>query len=88
LHFISIYLLVPRFQNIVPNIKAINAVNNSLTAVYLGFLQYDKFCFHRQAMNWVKNGWEYRVGKYKSFEPAAGVLIPLINALFVLSFSP
>lgn len=83
--FLSIYLSEPRFQNTVPNIKAMNVVNISLTAVYFGFRQYDKCCFQRQAMNWVKNDWEYWVGKCKSFEPGAGVLSSLINVLFVLN---
>jgi len=48
-----IYLLVPRSQNIVPNNKAMINVKNNLTALYGGFLQYDKFCFHRQAMHCV-----------------------------------
>ena len=33
----------------VPNKSAMMTVNIILTAVYDGFLQYDNFCFHRQA---------------------------------------
>lgn len=58
-----IYLLVPRSQNIVPNIKAITVVKKILTAVYGGFLQYDKCCFHRHAMHCTMKDWEYCVGK-------------------------
>lgn len=57
------YLLEPRFQNIVPNINAVKAVNESLTALYAGFRQYDRFCFQRQAKNCVKNDCGYWVWK-------------------------
>jgi hypothetical protein len=86
--FYVLYLLEPISQNIVPNIKAVNVVNRSLTAPYGGFRQYDKCCFHRQAIHWVKKGCEYCVGKYKSFEPGRGVLSSLIKALFLLNQSP
>lgn len=55
--------LNPRFQNIVPNNNAMNVVKRSLTAVYNGLRQYDQCCFHKQAMDWVRNGCEYCVGK-------------------------
>lgn len=63
-------------------------VNNSLTALYGGFRQYDQCCFHRQAIHWVKNDCEYCVGKYKSFEPGGGVHNSLIKVLFLLDQSP
>ena len=78
------YLLEPISQNIVPNNRAMNVVNKSLTALYGGFRQYDRFCFQRQAIHWVKKDCEYFVGKYKSLEPAGGVPSSLIKALFLL----
>jgi len=71
----------------VPNIKAMTVVDNSLTALYGGFRQYDQCCFHRQAMHWVKKDCEYRVGKYRSFEPGGGALSSSIKALFLLNNS-
>ena len=55
----SNYLLVPRSQNIVPNIKAMKVVKKNLTAVYGGLRQYDLRCFHKHAIHWVKKDWEY-----------------------------
>ena len=55
----SNYLLVPRSQNIVPNIKAMKVVKKNLTAVYGGLRQYDCRCFHKHAIHWVKKDWEY-----------------------------
>lgn len=79
------YLLEPISQNIVPNKTAMTAVKRNLTAVYGGFLQYDKFCFQRQALHCVKKGCEYRVGKNKSSEPGGGVLNSSIMFLFLLN---
>lgn len=79
------YVLVPRSQNSVPNINAMTVVKRNLTAVYGGLRQYDKCCFHKQAWHWVKNGWEYWVGKYSSFVLGAGLLKSWIRALFLLN---
>lgn len=43
----------------VPNNKAMITVKKNLTAVYEGFLQYDNFCFQRQAMHCVGKDLEY-----------------------------
>ena len=53
------YVFEPRFQNIVPNIRAMTVVKINLTAVYSGLRQYDQCCFHKQAVNWVKYDCEY-----------------------------
>lgn len=78
------YIFEPRSQKIVPNIRDMKIVKLNLTAVYEVFRQYDQCCFQRQAMHWVRNGWEYCVGKYKSFVPGWGTLSSLIRALFLL----
>jgi ABC-type arginine transport system ATPase subunit len=59
-------------------------VNKSLTALYGGFRQYDRCCFHRQAIHWVKKDCECCVVKYKSLEPSGGTLSSLIKVLFLL----
>lgn len=59
-------------------------VNKSLTALYGGFRQYDRCCFQRQAIHWVKKDCECCVVKYKSLEPSGGVLSSLIKSLFLL----
>ena len=74
-------------QNMVPNNKAMTVVKKSLTAVYGGFLQYDRCCFQRQALHWLMNDCEYFVGKFKSGEPGGAILRSLIMSLFLLSAS-
>lgn len=68
----------------VPNRRATMVVKKNLTAVYGGFLQYDKCCFHRHAMHCTGNDCEYWVGKYRSLEPAGGMLRSFIKLLFLL----
>jgi hypothetical protein len=57
------YLLVPRSQNMVPKSRAIIVVEKKRTALYWGFLQYDRFCFQRHAKHCVKKDLECLVGK-------------------------
>lgn len=82
-HFLS-YLLEPRFQNIVPSINDAPRVNRNLVAMYDGLRQYDKCCFHKQAKNWLKEGWEYLVWKWISLEAGGGSFSSLIISLFLL----
>lgn len=53
--WMTAYVLEPRSQNIVPNIKAVKIVKKSLTPLYLVLRQYDLYCFHRQAVYCVMN---------------------------------
>lgn len=52
--YLVAYVLEPRSQNMDPNIKARKAVYTILTAEYRGLRQYDKCCFHVQAMHCAK----------------------------------
>jgi len=78
------YVFLPMSQKTVPNTKAMINVKKNLTAVYAGFLQYDKRCFHRHARHCIMKGCEYLVGKCRSLEPGGGMLSSLIKALFLL----
>jgi hypothetical protein len=47
----------------VPKSRAITVVEKNRTALYWGFLQYDRFCFQRHAKHCVKKDLECSVGK-------------------------
>jgi hypothetical protein len=68
----------------VPKSRAIIVVEKNRTALYWGFLQYDRFCFQRHAKHCVKKDLECLVGKQRAPEPAGGVLSSCIKALFLL----
>jgi len=75
---------LPKFKKMVLNMRATTVVKKILVAVYEGFLQYDLFCFHRQAMHCAWKDCEYWVGKYESFDLRGGLLSSLTKALFLL----
>ncbi|KAJ9553694.1 LOW QUALITY PROTEIN: hypothetical protein OSB04_017739 [Centaurea solstitialis] len=52
-----------RDMKIIPNMIPITVVIKNRTALYCVCLQYDKRCFHKQALHCVKNDREYFVGK-------------------------
>jgi len=74
------YNCSPLFQKIRPNNNPMDIVKMNRAQLYGGFLQYDQYCFQKQALNCIKNGWEYFVGKNKSLEPGVGVLISWISS--------
>lgn len=78
------YYISPLFQKIKPNINPMAIVKMNRTELYAGFLQYDQYCFQKQAFNCTKNGWEYLVGKNKLLEPGVGVLASLISSWILL----
>jgi len=50
------------------------------TKLYEGVLQYDKFCFQRQALNCSQNFCGYRVGKLRLLVPKGGILKRLMSS--------
>lgn len=74
------YLFDPTSQNTEPIIKAHIVVKNNITTLYYGLLQYTRFCFHKQVLNWEKSVWEYVEEKCKGSEPVCGVLVCWIKA--------
>ena len=77
---IKIYLLKPMFQNTVPINNALIAVKSNLMALYCGLLQYTRFCFHRQVLNWENVSCEYVEGNFNGSEPVGGTLKCLMEA--------
>lgn len=63
------YILPPRSQKILPKRSVMTTVIMNLTALEGAFLQYDKFCFHIQAINCVIEDYEYWKGNVVHVNP-------------------
>lgn len=83
-HMLETYNVCPCFQNNVANITADKILKIHWSKLYEGFLQYDKCCFHRQALNCSQPFCGKRVGKCKSLEPRVGVFNCLTSSLLSL----
>ena len=60
------YMVVPTFQNTMPNIIDTTNVLMNRTTLCSGFFQYAHLCFHRQAMHCALKFCQYLGGKFRS----------------------
>lgn len=77
-------MLFAWFRNNTANTIEDTSTNVIRTELYEGLLQYDKYCFHKQALNCTQKFWAKQVGKLSCFESADGMLNRSTRAIFSL----
>jgi len=80
------YNFIPCFQKRTANTVDEITINIMRVKLYEGLLQYDKYCFHRQALNCPQPFCGKRVGKCKSVESGGGLLRCLTSSWLSLEW--
>lgn len=79
------YIVCPFCQRSAPNNNEDAAVIVNLPRLYCGFLQQERCCFQRQALNCSHSFCAKRVEKCSFFAPSAGQLSSLTSSSFFLN---